>query len=230
MTGYDMDGQVFFVTGGGSGIGRASALLAARCGARVIVTDIDKTAADETASLAAEAAGAARAFALDVTDSTQVGQAVGFATDTFGRIDSAFNSAGVTGTPFVRLLEPRRGRLGRGHSRQPERHLALREASGGTDAQAGRRLDRQRLVGGRSRRQPAQHCLRRQQARRSRPYQGDCARYGAQGIRTNCICPGWTSTPMTEAILQGRPELPDLQNKRIARSAARPRRTRSPSS
>ena len=46
--------------------------------------------------------------------------------------------------------------------------------------------------------------------------------YGAQGIRTNCICPGWTSTPMTEAILEGRPELPDLVEKHhpIGRTAS----------
>ena len=61
-------GKVALVTGGGSGIGRASSLTLAREGAAVIVTDLKEDTAAETVSLIIEAGGKARSMAHDATD------------------------------------------------------------------------------------------------------------------------------------------------------------------
>jgi len=87
--------RVAFVTGGGSGIGRATALAFAAEGARVVVTDLDGEAAAQTAALITDAGGTALALACDVTDEDQVRSALAATVDAFGRLDHAFNNAGV---------------------------------------------------------------------------------------------------------------------------------------
>ena len=89
-------GRVALVTGGGNGIGRAAAVLFARRGARVAVTDIDAAAAQATASLIASAGGEAVSLAGDVTDPASVEAVVKAAISRYGRLDCAFNNAGVT--------------------------------------------------------------------------------------------------------------------------------------
>lgn len=92
-------GKVAFVTGGGAagGIGRATALAFASEGARVVVTDVDGDAAAETARLIGEACGAPAALGLacDVTRSADVEAAVRAGVERFGRLDVAFNNAGI---------------------------------------------------------------------------------------------------------------------------------------
>ena len=67
MTGR-LEGKVCVITGGGSGIGRASALLFAREGARVIVADVDRAGADETVKQIRVAGGTANVAIADVAD------------------------------------------------------------------------------------------------------------------------------------------------------------------
>ena len=93
----DMTGRVALVTGGGSGIGRATALAFARRGAQVVVADIDDAGAEETAALVV-AEGADSSFVhADVADSAQVQTMVGHAVATYGRLDFAVNNAGIGG-------------------------------------------------------------------------------------------------------------------------------------
>jgi NAD(P)-dependent dehydrogenase (short-subunit alcohol dehydrogenase family) len=96
--------RVCLVTGGGSGIGRATAIRFAAEGALVAVADIDHDPAVETARLTGAVAGrpdAARAVALDVTDPASVEAAVAQVASTWGRIDVLFNNAGIAGVGTV---------------------------------------------------------------------------------------------------------------------------------
>lgn len=88
-------GKVAFVTGGGTGIGRATALAFARQGAGVAVVGHDREHTEETAKLIEQAGGRALAIPCDVTRSEEVRAAVERTVETFGRLDFAFNNAGV---------------------------------------------------------------------------------------------------------------------------------------
>ena len=89
-----LDGKVAFITGGGSGIARAAALLFAREGAKVVVAEIDGAPAEATARDVADAGGDAMAVRTDVTDEASVRVAVGAAVARHGRLDILFNCAG----------------------------------------------------------------------------------------------------------------------------------------
>jgi NAD(P)-dependent dehydrogenase (short-subunit alcohol dehydrogenase family) len=91
-------GKVAIVTGGASGIGRASAELLAAQGADVVVADLDD--AQGAAAVAGINAldGNAVFVRADVTDPEQIAAVVSTATDSFGRLDVALNNAGVPGT------------------------------------------------------------------------------------------------------------------------------------
>ena len=92
-----MTGKVAFVTGAGSGIGRATALLFAQRGYVVALADISEAGLADTAAMIAEAGGTSAAFTCNVADDASVKAAVTGAVAKFGRIDAAFNAAGIDG-------------------------------------------------------------------------------------------------------------------------------------
>jgi NAD(P)-dependent dehydrogenase (short-subunit alcohol dehydrogenase family) len=92
--GDDFEGRVALVTGAGSGIGEACALMLARRGARVLVADINQAAAERVSASIGEAASP---FTVDVSDPDQCSAMVAAAVDTFGRLDVAVNNAGIAG-------------------------------------------------------------------------------------------------------------------------------------
>jgi NAD(P)-dependent dehydrogenase (short-subunit alcohol dehydrogenase family) len=86
-----LQGKVAFITGAGAGIGRATAVLFAGEGARVMVADISVAAAEETAHVAGSGAIAIR---TDVADEASVREAIQATVDKFGRLDVLHNNAG----------------------------------------------------------------------------------------------------------------------------------------
>jgi NAD(P)-dependent dehydrogenase (short-subunit alcohol dehydrogenase family) len=92
-----LEGKTALITGAGRGIGRATALLFAAEGARVVAADQMADGAAETVSLINKAGGQALAVTADVTKSGEVAAMVGAAISAFGRLDCAFNNAGIAG-------------------------------------------------------------------------------------------------------------------------------------
>jgi NAD(P)-dependent dehydrogenase (short-subunit alcohol dehydrogenase family) len=91
----DLEGKSALVTGGASGIGRATALAFAREGARVAVADIMQDAAQRTVTEIEAMGGEALAIACDVTDDDAVKAMIAATVDAFGSLDCAFNNAGI---------------------------------------------------------------------------------------------------------------------------------------
>ena len=89
--------KVCVITGAGSGIGRASALLFAREGGCVVVADVDNAGADDTVREIKSEGGAASSFVVDVTDAAAAKRLADNAAQTYGRIDVLFNNAGISG-------------------------------------------------------------------------------------------------------------------------------------
>ena len=93
----DFTGKVALVTGGGNGIGRASALGFAQRGAKLVVVDRDAAAGEATAGIARQGGAEAIFVAADVTRSADVAAYVKAALDKFGAIDCFHNNAGIEG-------------------------------------------------------------------------------------------------------------------------------------
>lgn len=93
----DFTNKIALVTGGGNGIGHATALGFARQGAKVVVVDRDEAAARETATTIVNSGGEAHPIVADVTSSTDVRSYVSAALQKYGRIDCFFNNAGIEG-------------------------------------------------------------------------------------------------------------------------------------
>ncbi len=103
-----LEGKVVLITGGGAGIGRASSLLFAKEGARVVIAERNMAAAEETVELINKQVGVrALAVLTDVTEADSVENAVKLAVEHYGRLDVLYNNAGgstvrdsrVTDTP-----------------------------------------------------------------------------------------------------------------------------------
>lgn len=90
-----LQNKTALITGGGSGIGKASSLLFAREGAKLVVVDLKKDAAEATASEIRDAGGEASAFAADVSKAKDAEAMVAFAEERYGALHVAFNNAGV---------------------------------------------------------------------------------------------------------------------------------------
>jgi NAD(P)-dependent dehydrogenase (short-subunit alcohol dehydrogenase family) len=96
MTGMSEE-RVALVTGGGSGIGQATALAFARIGAKVVVADLSIDGAKETSQLIGELGMESTAVRCDVSKSADVKMLIDHTISAYGRLDYAFNNAGIPG-------------------------------------------------------------------------------------------------------------------------------------
>lgn len=97
-------GKVAMVTGAGSGIGRAAAIAFAREGAKVVVSDIDMAGGEATVAAIRTVGGDARFVRTDVSDAVQVEAMVAACLEAYGRLDCAYNNAGIEGSGAIAHL------------------------------------------------------------------------------------------------------------------------------
>lgn len=90
-----LDGKAIIVTGAGGGIGRAACLVLAAAGARLLVTDVSSDMCEDTVKAVRDAGGEAEPHAADLASEEAIAGIVDTAVARFGRLDGAFNNAGV---------------------------------------------------------------------------------------------------------------------------------------
>jgi NAD(P)-dependent dehydrogenase (short-subunit alcohol dehydrogenase family) len=92
-----LEGKVTLVTGAGGGIGRATALVLAAAGARVMVSDVSTRRGEETAAMVRETGAEAEFCKADVSRGGDVEKLIAAAVSKWGRLDCAHNNAGISG-------------------------------------------------------------------------------------------------------------------------------------
>jgi NAD(P)-dependent dehydrogenase (short-subunit alcohol dehydrogenase family) len=215
---YDFTGQVALVTGGSSGMGLATAQAFAEAGAAVVLADVNESALGAAAEALTATGHDALGVVCDVSQEDQVEAMLNQAVATFGRLDMAFNNAGIQAPPTDAADEPAdtfdrvNGINLRGVWACMKHELRQMRAQG-----SGAIVNCSSLGGlvglpGRAAYHASKHGvigLTRSAA----------LEYAPRGIRINAVCPGTIETPMvTDMIARGELSVPDaVANQPIGR-------------
>lgn len=184
------------VTGGGAGLGAATAHLLAASGARVAIADIDQKAADLTASKIEDAGGTACVFSVDVADPNKVHSMIHDVVSTYGTLDIAINNAAITPDtkPLVELDVDQWDRLlninlkGVALCLKYELQQMMRQGHGGSI------INVSSVRGFRGKANAAAYVAAKHGVVGLTKVAA--LEHGANNIRVNCIAPGPTDTPM----------------------------------
>ncbi|MDE2411416.1 MAG: SDR family oxidoreductase [Sphingomonadales bacterium] len=208
MIDYGLHGKVALVTGAGGGIGRAAALVFARSGASVMVSDVNDDGGLETVSLIEAAGGDAAFVHCDVADAGEVKAMVAATVDRFGGLDCAFNNAGINRLGDDEyddaIWERNIGINLSGVMRCMREEAEVMLARGGGAIVNTASING--LVGNPS--QPAYVAAKHGVVGLARH---GALRWAKAGIRVNAVCPGVIATPMT-AQYMGDPDMVALLN------------------
>lgn len=208
MNNTSLKGKTALVTGGGSGIGRATAIAFANAGANVIVADVDSTGGAQTVGMMNGLPGSGRFVAADVSRSDAVEALVNAAVDTYGSLDCAFNNAGIQGelSPTAECSEENWDRItginlkGVWLCMKFEIAQMLKQGSGAivnNSSNFG-------LVG--SNGMPAYSAAKHGVVGLTKTA---AIEYAQSGIRVNAVCPGPVQTPLVDKIVARQPKIVD---------------------
>jgi NAD(P)-dependent dehydrogenase (short-subunit alcohol dehydrogenase family) len=201
-----MEKKVGIVTGGGSGIGRTTALAFARTGVKVVVGDVVLESAEETSHLIRQLGGESIAVPCDVSKSADVKILVDRTISAYGRLDYAFNNAGIPGAvaPVTDWPEETWDQTcsvnlkGVWLCMKYEIPEMLKQGKGvivnnssisglvGCPGLSGYTASKHGVVG-------ITKCV--------------ALEYAKQGIRVNAVCPASIRTPLTESVIEAHPEM-----------------------
>jgi NAD(P)-dependent dehydrogenase (short-subunit alcohol dehydrogenase family) len=195
-----LKGKSVLVTGAASGIGRTSALMFAREGAKVLVVDLNVQGGKETVEMIKRARGEASFFKADIRKASDVEAMVNKAVELYGRLDCAHNNAGIMGQmcgtlnctedDFDNVMDtnvkgvwlclkyevPQMLKQGGGAIVNTASKVGISAGIMGVPANPAYTASKHGVVG-----------LTKQAG----------MDYAKQGVRINAVCPGWVDTPMT---------------------------------